>query len=343
MDKATLERIFAHNQAFLKARAPQLYGKKAIRFQLMSHYTGYEGMLKREIAYCKYEVWERVCECRTVVTGFAFESRIAHFPAGFSDFLIRRGYLRDQGGTYRLILPGFEGEAALTPLGEGAFAIKAAMRPRPSATQPAGTQPAATDQAANPAGPMEIPSLDAELARRLQEAAEDWTKGLPERLTDVAREEVNGMIRLIQGVWRRISQIDIDASGDPEPHAFRWQETELFARARFASLSEAECAAILKENGVEVPRESRLAGITQFDIDDKNACVSIRYEHVLPDPSAEPSPEILDARNAGLIVVENDFWEFHLDAIARKLIGENRKWRDVTSALSQAGKAAFTH
>jgi hypothetical protein len=328
MEKMLLEKIFARNQSFFKARSPRLYGNKTVRLKLESHYTGFEGMLKREIAYCKYEVWERVCECRSVVTDLAFETRIAHFPKGFSEFLVRRERLKDQGGAgraYGLVLPGFEGEVSLTLMGENAFTLKAAMRIRPSAATAA-----------------EAPLLDVELSRWLQDAADEWTKGLQNRRMDLAREAVGGAVRIIQGAWRRISQIDIDASGEAEPHAFRWKEAELFAQARFAQLSEAECAAILKENGVEAPAESRFVGILPFEIDDKSACVLLRYEHVLPDPAAEPSSPWVAPGYAGLIAAENDFWEFHIDAGARKLIGENRKWRDVTAALSQAGQPAFT-
>jgi hypothetical protein len=84
------------------------------------------------------------------------------------------------------------------------------------------------------------------------------------------------------------------------------------------------------ENGSAPPPEARLQGISPFEPEDGSGCLVLRYVHLLPDPDAgmaagEPQPACY--RNRGSIVVERDFWEFHIDAKTRKLVGEYRKWR----------------
>lgn len=171
-------------------------------------------------------------------------------------------------------------------------------------------------------------SLREELSRWLGKALSDWPALIRGGgYVDTVLDPSTGTETL--SVWRLVSTLDIDISGEGGPDIFRWQENSRFAAATYAVLTERECLAILAENQVDLPRDARLQGMTRFEMDEGSECVALRYAHLLPDRDFRPGDgENLPMRNPGFIVVENDFREFHIDASRRLLIGESRKWRE---------------
>lgn len=172
--------------------------------------------------------------------------------------------------------------------------------------------------------------LRIELEDWLRGALLSWAGGAPQ----VRVEDVDGSSSTERSlnVWKRLSQIDIDLSGEDDPDVFRWQESSRAERASHSALSESECLAILGRNGIDLPGDARLQSVTELELDDDSSCVAVRFEHVLPDPErAEPDGAVPQARlrNRGFIVVEGDFREIHIDASDKTVIGEYRKWRAV--------------
>lgn len=330
MEKKQIEMALSNANTFLIRKMPILYGGRNIRFDLESRYLDFDGMLKREIVYCKFDVVERIAECRIRLDGSSLQILVDHepLPAGpdnlqepeaFSAFLVRRRYLTlVPDRTFRLALPSYEGALDLAKGAHGGFSLATpGMRPR--YVPHAGTQP---------------PSLDLELEAWLRQALSEWASQVRGLRIDMFREAATDGMSGTLSAWKWISQIDIDLSGEDVPHVFRWQECARMAQAAYTGLSEQECLAILAENRTEPPKDSRLIGISRFEVDDDNGCVALRYAHILADPvggAPGENPTEPYRRNPGFIVVERDFWEFHIDANDRMLIGEYRKWRAVDS------------
>lgn len=337
MDQPTLRRTLDRAHDFLRARQAFLYGSRSIRFEPEAPYADFDGMLKREVVSMRFDVLERLAEGRLKVARSAFEITISHgsLPSltgtgsvseAFSTFLVRRKYLvLADSRNFLLTLPSFEGEVRLLKTGSGVFGLQAdSMIPRPSASYSVLIAP--------------TESLEAELLAWLRGALADWTSDLTGK-TDVRlleRQPGDPDTSPGAGAWLRISRIDVDASGEERPHVLRWQESNRASSSRFAELTEADCLAILGAAGAAVPGESRVAGIFRDELPDDAECVTLRYVHELPDPSAADQDPGVTWRRRGAIVVEGDYWEFHIDEATRTLLGESRKWRPVDGPTAPA-------
>lgn len=334
MDRLRLEKALENNRAFLAERQPILYGARKIRFDLESRYADFDGMLKREIVYCRYDVREQVGGCVLSEHGEACELQAWHdplpplpgstaAPESLSAFLVRRRYLAlTERKTYRLSLPGYEGEAELKGGPEGFALTSPALRPRPQTREAGGDM--------DPDAPA---SRVRELETWWSRAFAEWGSRIPElRIESTWGKSASGGESVRIGAWKRVSQVDIDTSLEERPDVFRWQEATLSAAAAYADLPESECLAILRENRSAPPPNARLQGIAPFEPEDGAGCLVLRYAHILPDPGSEAGDEPQPGcyRSRGAIVVERDFWEYHIDAGTRRLVGEYRKWRPVS-------------
>lgn len=82
MDRLRLEKALVDNLLFLEERRSSLYGARKVRFDPESQYADFDRMLKREMAYCRYDVREQAGGCRISVRGEACELMAWHerFP-----------------------------------------------------------------------------------------------------------------------------------------------------------------------------------------------------------------------------------------------------------------------
>ena len=318
---------------FLVQLQPRFYGRKVVRFDLETKYSAFDGMLKREILYCRFDVSERTAECRLDWIGDSPRIKldwVASSSSGFEDFrvfLVGRGHVEEGSlgflttgsiHKFHLTLPRFQCD--LDPVEETLGRVVFS----------------ATGFVARP--DREPGDLRIELEDWLRAALLSWAGGAPDvRIVDA---EDSSPTELSLHVWKRFSGIDIDLSGEEDPHVFRWQESSRAERASYSALPESECLAVLVRNGIDIPGDSRLQSITELELDDDSNCIAVRFEHVLPDPEpAEPDSIVSEVplRNGGVIVIEGDFREIHIDASDKTVIGEYRKWREVGEAASLAG------
>lgn len=330
MHSATFERVLAASRDFLNSRKAVLYGNLAVRFEVASSYADFDRMLKREMAYLKFDVLERLAEVEVTAGHDAFELKVFHRPLPvppgaplkaetLSAFLVRRKYLTyGADRNFQISLPGFAGEVELVEPGTAEFRLVAnSLASHRNSVRPAH---------------LSLPmALRAELMEWLRTAMAEWLVGTPEaRLLDRPSEIL--FEAPVPGAWLRISQVDIDSSAEDPHHVFRWQENARAAASRAADLGEAECLAVLPSQGAKAPGESHLVGITRNELPDDAECLTLRYLHRLTDRDADQAGTIVPGlawRNKGYLDVEGDYWEFHLDGAARTLIGESRKWRPI--------------
>jgi hypothetical protein len=160
----------------------------------------------------------------------------------------------------------------------------------------------------------------------LREVVAEWAGGDPAPRIEAVEAEGGTLLR----IWRGLSRIDIDSSGEEPPDVFRWQESGLLEDSTWTDLDQPACLAILSRNGVSIPDDARPQGISELDLGDGAGCVAMRWGRFLPDPefqSHAPAPSV--HRHPEWIVVEGDFREVHLDARRKLVIGECWKWRNL--------------
>lgn len=312
----------------LHARRGPLYGNRNIAFLLEKSYRGYDGMLKRDMLYTRFGAREVVSEARAVFIGQVGTLEVRSHPgfgpamggpANFEDILKAKGIQPAPGVQKRpLILSGRAHEVTLLQCDPDLVIFRISALP-----------PAVFGGAGKGRKRYRI-SGKSLIKTWMQTLLQEWI-GKSGQLQLDSRPLIPAKVDSIEWMAsRRISQIDMDCSGEDAPDAFRWLETGLSKSARHADLSDSEITGILSGFGIVLPPQAQLQGKTQSELSKGSSCLSIRYAHLLPDP--DPSPDGHTAQvpphmNNGFIVMENDYWEILIDAGTGKVFGESRKWR----------------
>lgn len=320
----SLEKRLMNCRAALFARRGPLYGNRNIFFQLEKSYQGYDGMLKRDMLYARYGVREVVAEARAAFAGQAATLEVwrhpgfdpaAGGPASFVDLLKGKGLIPAPGAQMRpLLLDGLRYEMTLH-LGSPDLVILGIS---------------ASNSGTGMARRRFRKSGTFLMKAWMQSLLQEWI-GKPSQLQLDSRNLILATVNAAEWtVSRRISQIDMDCSGEDMPQAFRWLETGISKASRYDDLPDSEIAKILSVSGIDLPTNAVLQGKTQSELSKDSSCLSIRYAHLIPD--AEPSPDghaglVPPYMNPGLIVMENDYLEILIDAGTGKVFGESKKWR----------------
>ncbi|GEM_PF-4668737 len=329
MDDYHLEKTIANARNFLAGHKIPWYHDRKIRFDLDSHYTDFDGMLKREVVHCKFNVIEIACQCRITIAkdGNCFQIKLQEGPRPFfrdptlepeavESILMKMEILQgiSKDGAFVLDLPSYRtsGKALHDPA-SGLFLESTRIQPR----FPDGGNP-------------NLEKLVGELTEWSQSVLAIWRAKWRDAGESIAHDATEDTVFRVIAVNRHLTHVDVDSSCEDEPDYFRWQEADKYAGSDFKPLTEAECLEILKRSHAQPPPGSRFAGISKLEIDGKNSCLRLRYLHVIPDPiPAESAPPGFEDKwgNRGSISIENDFWEYHIDSLKHSLVGECRKWR----------------
>ncbi len=325
------EHIIKHCLDFLEDRQSFLYGARPTKYLLASHFSDYDGMLKRDILYCNFSVLQRVIEAEVNAEASEFSIEIQSH-AGTKDGSIRIGtyfqylsgqpqFMLEKGASFDISLPHFKVAARIASFSENNIVIAAER----------------LEQLFSPDYGIE-PSLSQEVGAWLSASFSNYGQsncvGLFDITTQNHAEHKSAII-----LWEKFSEVNIDSSGEKVPQVFRWQEVNLIESSNFSSISNADCIGILHENGFEEPRHSKLIGTTPLECDENSACIQIRYEHFIPDTD-ENSGDLASVpyRNTGYIIVEDEFWEYYLDGKSRKVIGGYWKWTNPGVEVMESSK-----
>ena len=325
MDVETLTGIRVRCRRYLDSISAPLYGGKAVEFDFADAYWAFDGMLKREIAYFRVIVTERMAIGKLARKGDSLELSVTQSHPSEPDasdshresiqaFMIDRGYLeRLVNGQYRLISSVLTGTFFMGTVRPGEFLL----RGRPSIT-------AEQDPNADPREPERVFQAMVGWFRGILSA---WISGEPDGRVFQIIEDPALPASLVAG--REISQVDMDSSHEDPAHVFRWKELSRGSAKAYQSLAYEECLAILERQGVKIPEHAKLAGITRYEQPDGGDCVSIRFIHHIPDPDKHAYSRNPKAvwRNRGWIDFEGDYLEYLIDASTGSLIGLDRKWR----------------
>ena len=333
-------------RTFLYGRQAVLYGNRSLSFSLEKAYRSYDDMQKRGILFVRYGVREIVAEVSAEIDGLG-ASLIVERPAGltpakggapgFEDFLRAKRLVAAPGGPWKQVdLQGRIHDVEIHPAGPDRLELK--LLPA------TGTVPTAASKGWRESG------------RALREA---WIRDLlAEWIGDRAPLQLEGGLRPLAPagapaktiartlawayawtVSRRISQVDIDISGEDVPHVFRWKETTLAEASAYAALDDADIAAALSASGVVLPPDAHRQGMVQEDLGRGSSCLLLRYAHLIPDPDPDAASAAGPASappwmNAGFIVMENDYLEVFIDGRTGKVFSESRKWRPAPQLAS---------
>jgi len=131
-------------------------------------------------------------------------------------------------------------------------------------------------------------------------------------------------------VFKELSEICVDASSEDEPEVFRWKVDHFMSQSKSSSpLPQQEVEAIIQKNGLKIPNDAELLGITPDDTDNPNLIVY--YLHALPDDQFNKIEEDIPSEysNPGKIIVEGDLCVFNIDPKNHRVISEYRKWHTI--------------
>jgi hypothetical protein len=328
MEQGIIKQVLDHCQAILAEKKNILYNNHDVLFTNNSYYTDYDRMLKREIVYTSFNVYKILCECKIAPKGPEIEIRFTQ-----KDSLDETGpsakyfldFLRDQHdilfdknipnkysiATSRLAVDLFISTESVFEFSMHADLIQ--------------LRSLVSDQKEY--------SATEDVFQFFQQKICDWLSHSSKLQTSAMKESTSDELKYTIMESMPFSQIDIDSSAEVVPSVFRWQETQAFNRSTYGELSLQECAAILTKNNIALPVDGVIAGKDKFEIDEKTSCLLVRYVHHLKDNDFQNAAKIpvprLTHKNAGFIVIENDFWEFYIDCGTNKVISENKKWRNV--------------
>ncbi|MGB7568931.1 MAG: hypothetical protein WBM07_13805 [Chitinivibrionales bacterium] len=328
MEQALIKKVLDYCKAFLVEKKNILYDNCDVLFTNNSYYTDYDRMLKREIVYTSFNVYKILCECKIAPKGSGIEIQFTQDDSSdktgpatkyFLDFLREQhDILLDKNmpnkcsiATSRLAVDLFISTKSVFE-----FSMHADLLQLRSLV---------SDQKEY--------SATENVFQFFQQKICDWLSHSSKLQTTAIKESTSEELKytIIESIL--FSQIDVDSSAEDVPSVFRWQETQAFGRSASDERSLQECTAILTKNIITPPANGVVVGKDKFEIDERNSCLLVRYAHHVKDNdfhniTKNPLPGLMH-KNAGFIIVENDFWEFYIDCSANKVISENKKWRNV--------------
>lgn len=308
-------------RAFLYARQAQVYGPSSLLFDLEKSYRDFDAMLKRSVLYARFGVREVVAEARVTFRASGAALMVRRQPglasakggaSNFEDFVRSMRLIPAPGAPLRKTdLAGQSHEIDVQVIGPDLLEVTLRSQPGPGRK---GYRP--SDRS------LRLAWFETLLT--------EWVGiGSPLRLDGWASSLAPSSDR-VWTVTRRLSQADIDISGESVPHVFRWKESTLARASTYSDLDESDIAAALQAAGVALPPNSHRQARLEEDLGQGRACLLLRYIHLVPDPhpgadgnGATVPPQF----SAGYVVLENDYLEILIDGGTGKVLSEARKWR----------------
>lgn len=328
MEQALIKKVLDYCKAFLLEKKKILYDNCDVLFTNNSYTTDYDRMLKREIVYTSFNVYKILCECKIAPQGSGIEIRFIQNDSSdetgpatkyFLDFLRdQHDILLDKNmpNKYSVTTSRLAVDLFISTKSVFEFSMHADLLQLRSLVSDQKEYSATED-----------------VFQFFQHKICDWLSHSSKLQTTALKESTSEELKYTIIESMPFSQIDIDSSEEDIPSVFRWQETQAFSRSAHGERSLQECAVILAKNTITPPADGVVAGKDKFEIDERSSCLLVRYAHHVKDNDFQniaknPLPR-LTHRNAGFIVVENDFWEFYIDCGTNKVISESKKWRNV--------------
>jgi hypothetical protein len=308
-------------RVFLYSRQVQVYGPRSLFYDLEKSYRDFDAMQKRAVLYARFGVREVVAEARASFSAsgatLVVQRRSGMTPAkggasNFEDFVRSKRMVPAPGAPLkRADLGGILHEIEIAVSGNDHLEL--ALRPMP--------------------GPRRRGLRRSDRSLRLawfEALLTEWIgSGSPLRL-DGWPDPLSLSQDRVWTVSRRLSQADIDISGEAVPHVFRWKEATLAKSSTYAALDENDIAAALQAAGLVLPPNAHRQAALEEDLGQGGSCLLLRYAHLVPDPDpgadgngATVPPQL----SAGFIVMENDYLEILIDAGTGKVFSESSKWR----------------